>query len=232
MKPYYQDDYITIYHGDCLEILPGLVGIDSLITDPPYGVDFDTDYTRFSGFTRRASDAPSNTHQAIKGDNKPFDPGPFLKYLHVVLFGANNYALPPGSLLIWDKRTIGGFKGVMADAEVAWMNSGHGVYIFQHTWDGFNRASERSTAYHPSQKPVILLSWIIQKARPGGLICDPYAGSGSTLVAAKQLGLKAIGIEIVESYCEIAARRIEQTGVMLPAMQAVEAKPEQLPLDV
>lgn len=218
MTPYYQRNGITIYCGDCKEILPGLKGIDSLITDPQYGIDFDTDYTRFTG-----GQAIQKTHQPIHGDNEPFDPSHLLNYRRVILWGANCYShkLPLGAWLIWDKRTPNANKNVMSDAEVAWFNNGHGVYIFQHTWDGFNRASERGTAYHPTQKPVILMKWSIEKAKPQGVICDPYMGSGSTLRAAKDLGYPAIGIEISEAYCEIAVKRLQQVSMFEQLPQAM-----------
>ena len=207
MTFYYSRNGITIYCGDCLEVMPQLDEVDCVITDPPYGVDFDTDYTRFNGGVCKHG---RNTHVKIANDTQLFDPTPFLNYRKVVLFGANNYSVPPGCLLIWDKRTPNGNKNIMADAEVAWLNSGHGVYIFEHTWDGFNRASEKNTAYHPSQKPVAVMRWVIEKAKPQGVIVDPFMGSGSTLKAAQEMGFPAIGIELSEDYCKIAVDRLRQ----------------------
>lgn len=227
MTPYYDRDGITIWCGDCLEIMPGLDDIDSLISDVPYGIDFDTDYTRFSGGA-----SEQHRHRHIAGDDKAFDPSHLLKHRRVALFGANTFALPIGAYLVWDKRTPGANKNVMADAEIAWLNSGHGVYIFEHSWDGFNRASERGTNYHPAQKPVAVMQWIIQKVRPQGLICDPYMGSGSTLVAAQREGRRAGGIELSEEYCQTAVERLRQPGFFsLPQQTNGKPKPRQLALE-
>ncbi len=224
--PFYDRDGITIWCGDCLEVMPGLDDIDSLISDVPYGIDFNTDYTRFSGGA-----SEQHRHRHIAGDDKAFDPLHLLKHRRVVLFGANTFSLPIGAYLVWDKRTPGANKNVMADAEIAWMNNGHGVYIFEHAWDGFNRASERGTNYHPAQKPVAVMQWIIQKAKPQGLICDPYMGSGSTLVAAQREGRQAVGIELDESYCQIAVERLASpTFFSLPQQANGKPKLEQLAL--
>lgn len=227
--PYYDRDEIVIYCGDCLEVMPGLEGVDSLISDIPYGIDFDTDYTRFSG---GASEQHRHKHRRINGDDKTFNPSHLLNHRRVVLFGANTFSLPIGAYLVWDKRSPGANKNAMADAEIAWMNNGHGVYIFEHSWDGFNRASERGTNYHPTQKPVIVMQWIIQKAKPQGLICDPYMGSGSTLVAAQREGRRAVGIELSEEYCKIAVERLASpTFFSLPQANGYTPKPEQLALE-
>ena len=207
-KPYYQRDGITIYHGDCKEILPSLSDIDAIITDPPYGIDHDTKY-KFTGGV-----VPGNTYKPIHGDKQPFEPNYFLNaYRKVLFWGANCYKLYMGTLLIWDKRIPGKPKNVMSDAEVAWLNTGHGVYIFNHTWEGFIRDSEQDKYLHPTQKPVILMEWCIQKANPKGVICDPYMGSGATLEAARNLGFECMGIDIEKSYCEIAVERLRQSNL-------------------
>lgn len=212
MKAYYQDKTCIIYHGDCRNIMPALPERPALVlADPPYGDDHDTDYTRFTGGVA----ASFSSHAPIAGDKEPFDPRPLLKIgEQQILFGANRYSdkLPCGSLLVWDKRSPGGHKNVMSDAEIAWWSNGRGVYIYAHTWDGFNRASERQTAHHPSQKPVVLMRWCLLRAKlaPGSLVLDPYMGSGPIAQACKELGLRYIGIEIDERYCEIAARRLAQ----------------------
>lgn len=201
---------IQLIHGDCLAVMPTLSGIDAVISDPPYGDNHDTDYTRFSG----GINATRSTYAPIAGDAQEFDPLPFLRFNRVVLFGANRYShrLPCGTLLIWDKRTPMGSKNVMSDAEVAWMNHGRGVYIYTHTWDGFNRASERGQKFHPTQKPVALMKWVIQQCKlpAGATILDPYMGSGATGLAALDLGYNFVGVEINTVYFEIAQRRIAE----------------------
>lgn len=229
MTPYYQHGGITIYCGDCREILPGFRGIDSIVTDPPYGMNLDTDSTRFSGgnpdsIQKRGTG--KDWGSGIANDDKPFDPAHLLDYRRVVLWGFNHFAsaLPVGSVLVWLKRLDDAFGSFLSDAELAWMNSGHGVYCFR----DLSMNAIAKDRQHPTQKPLPLMRWVIQKAKPLGLICDPYMGSGTTLVAAKNLGYPAIGIEISEAYCEIAVKRLQQVSMFEPVVEV--AQPEQLEL--
>jgi site-specific DNA-methyltransferase (adenine-specific) len=96
-----------------------------------------------------------------------------------------------------------------ADCEMAWTNLGGPARMFRHYWMGMLRASEQGTAYHPTQKPVALMAWVLSKC-PDGTVLDPYAGAGPTLVAAKSMGRRAIGVEMAEHYCERAANRLRQ----------------------
>lgn len=104
-----------------------------------------------------------------------------------------------------------------ADCELAWSNLGGPARIIPHRWKGLVRASERGeSTKHPTQKPVYLMAAIIEwRTKPGDLILDPYMGSGPVLRAAKDLGRKAIGIEIEEAYCEVAANRLAQEVLAL-----------------
>ena len=198
--------------GDCLEVMKEWPDncVDLVLTDPPYGIGWNTDYTRFtSGFNVERKSWPK-----IKGDNKPFDPIPFLKYKRIVLWGANHFCqkLPAGSWLIWDKRFPNG-QAFLADGEIGWVNKGYGVYIHSVTQQGCIRPE---TIQHPTQKPLSLMAWCIERySKIGDLIIDPFCGSGTTCVAAKMLGRKYIGIDISEKYCEIARQRLEavDTGV-------------------
>lgn len=213
MSLYYQDDYVTLHHGDTAEILPTIEGITALVSDPPYGINYKTNDSR-------SKLAGSNNWKPIVGDDKPFDPSHLLDYPTVVLFGGNHFAdmLPasPG-WLVWDKlngltskREIG-FND-QADCEMAWTNLKKPARLFSHRWMGLMKDSERSESrLHPTQKPVVLMRWVLTATTTqDDLICDPYAGSGSTLVAAKDLGRKVIGIELDEAYCEIIAKRCAQ----------------------
>ncbi len=213
VKPYYDDGRgIVIYHGDCREVLPTLAAgsVDLVLTDPPYGMDWNTDARRFTG--------GKGSHHAnrprIHGDDDDFDPAPWIDFPRVILWGSNHYSsrLPTGTTLVWQKKPADKFGVILSDAEVAWEKGGHGVYLFRCVWDGCARESENSEHYHPSQKPVALMRWCINRAgiESGALILDPYMGSGTTLRAAKDSGLKAIGIEIEERYCELAAKRLAQ----------------------
>jgi site-specific DNA-methyltransferase (adenine-specific) len=204
-----------VINGDCLVEMPRLiergVTVDAVIADPPYGVAHDTNYTRFSG--GQGYDHLRNEHEAINGDAIPFDPSPWLKFPRVVLFGANCYSdkLPCGTWFIWDKRTTAG-STILSDGEAAWYSRGHGVYIFEHCWSGFARASEVAEHYHPTQKPVALMRWIIRRLnlKPGSTIVDPYMGSGSTGVAAALEGHNFVGIEQKPDYCRIGEARIQR----------------------
>jgi len=223
VRPYWERDGLSLFWGRCEDVLPhlDLSTVSMLLFDPPYGDDHDTDYTRFSGGTLRrdGSEVSRYRHAVIEGDDAPFDPLPFLTMApRVVMFGANRFSdrLPVGSWLVWDKRTPTGSKGVMSDAEVAWFSHGRGVYIFSHTWDGFNRATERGSILHPTQKPVALMVWILSRwSKPGDLILDPYAGSGPIAKACQLLGRRYIGIETVEAYVKATIDRLAQTVLPL-----------------
>jgi site-specific DNA-methyltransferase (adenine-specific) len=209
MTPYYDDNRgIQIYLGDCREVLPHLKNIDAVVSDPPYGIK----HRRGQAANRGKGITLGTT--GIAGDKEPFDPKPWLQFSYVVLWGANWYAncLPAGRWLIWDKQEHGG-SGDFSEAEVAWCNRGQALKIFRHMWLGVQRASEvGESRLHPTQKPIRLMEWtIIEAGIPdGALVLDPFCGSGPTLRAAKNLGRRAIGIEIDERYCEIAARRLSQ----------------------
>lgn len=220
MTPYYEHNGITIYHADCRDVLPALSGVDLVLTDPPYGKDTDTNYQRFSGGQRtNAALRQGRVWEAVHDDQKEFDPSHLLGFRRVILWGANNFAhrLPAGAWYIWVKKHPTLLGQFMSDAEVAWTNSGHGVFIFPHEWDGFNRATERGEFYHPTQKPIALMRWCIERTSLpiGSLVVDAYMGSGPTLLAAKQSGMKSIGIDIIEANCEIAARRLSQEVLAL-----------------
>jgi DNA modification methylase len=148
----------------------------------------------------------------VYGDDEPFDPQPLLRLgLPTVLWGANYYAdrLPNASgWLVWDKERPDNLD--QSTCELAWTNFVHGVRRFRFMWNGMLRASNEELC-HPTQKPIALIRWILGlRWTPTGTILDPYMGSGTTLRAAKDLGRKAIGIEIEERYCEIAAKRLAQ----------------------
>ena len=206
IKPYYDHAGITIYHGDCRDILPLLDPVDLVLTDPPYGINHPTDYKA----RRRGNLASCSNYPAVYGDDEPFDPSPFLK-TPCVLWGANYFAdrLPTSSgWLVWDKKRPHDLD--QATVELAWTNFVKGARIFRFMWNGMLRDG-KDYLCHPTQKPTELMKWVLTlKWTPSGTILDPFMGSGTTLVAAKQLGRKAIGIEIEEKYCEIAVKRLAQ----------------------
>jgi len=200
---------IQLFHGDCHEIAPSLTGIDAVITDPPYGCRNDCDYTRFTG---GLSPKGGTYYRAIKGDDQPFDPTPWLQYPKVVLFGYQFFAdrLPQGTVLVWNKRRPNQLGTFLSDCELAWMKGGKGVYLFNHVWNGFDRESERGKSLHPTQKPVALWDWVLDRAKiqPGQTVLDPFMGSGGLGVACRRRGIHYIGIEIERDYFEVAQQRI------------------------
>lgn len=142
--------------GDCLQVLPLLGKVDAVVTDPPYGMKWNTNSKRFSGGqaghrTRRMQGR--DDWGDVKNDDRPFDPEPWLRFEHVVLWGANHFAgrLPVGTLLLWIKRMDHAFESFLSDAEVAWMKGGHGVYCRRDL--SMNHASGTLQRLHPTQKP-------------------------------------------------------------------------------
>lgn len=228
MTPYYERDGIVLYHGDCLEVLASLGQVDAVITDPPYGMRWDTDSSRF--VHRKRDGCGKSDWGPIVGDNEAFDPAPFLGFPRVILWGANHYAqrLPVGTTLVWIKRHDHLFGTWLSDCEIAWMKGGFGVYAFRRPFTPPSRMAEGGgRALHPTQKPLALMRWCMEKCRVPreGIILDPFAGSGTTLVAAQIEGRRAIGIEIEERWCELAARRLEHGS-----KGAVQVAAGQMPL--
>lgn len=177
---------------------------DACISDPPYGINFNTNYKRFTtGF-----DVARTNHKPINDDDKIFDPRPYLHYTSVVLWGANYFAehLPFGTWLVWDKRFDNG-KAFLSDAELAWMKTGTGVYIKSITSQGFVRPEK---VEHPTQKPIELMVWCIEKSKAGDIIFDPFLGSGTTLMACEKLNKQCIGCEIEPKYVDVILRRWEK----------------------
>lgn len=197
----------TLYHGDCLEILPTLDKVDAVVTDPPYGIDVET-----NNKWREAIDGTHrNKYSKVKNDDKPFDPSPLLAIGGKHLFwGANHYAnyLPHSKgWIIWNKRDAGS-SGMHSDAELAWTNAIGKTRCWNQFWQGNFRPMERQHGFvHPTQKPVKLMEFCIGLVE--GLVFDPFMGSGTTGVACANLGRKFIGIEIERKYFDIACERID-----------------------
>jgi site-specific DNA-methyltransferase (adenine-specific) len=144
--------------------------------------------------------------ERIANDDKPFNPAPWLLFEEVILFGCNHFSnrLPIGTTLVWIKRLEGGYGSFLSDAELAWMKGGHGVYCHRDT----ALAGTTNDRNHPTEKPVGLMEWCL--GFNDGLVLDPFMGSGTTGVAAMNLGRKFIGIEIDPKYFDIACERIDQ----------------------
>lgn len=196
MKPYYEHQGITIYHGDCRDVLPSLSKVDLVLTDPPYGLG-----ERMKG----GSWGMQQKYEDMRRwDKRPSD-DLILQITRSATFsivwGGNYFMLPSSRCwLVWDKQNA---VPTCADAELAWTNFDKPVKRFSHPVGSHSSG-------HPTEKPEKLIRWCILQSPKTGLILDTFMGSGTTLRAAKDLGLKAIGIEIEEKYCEIAAKRLSQ----------------------
>ena len=212
--PYYHDEEkgITIYNADCRQVLPFLGRFDLLLTDPPYGIGADNRKQILS----RANKAPARDYGESNWDVKP--PMPLLNLIwsepeSSIIWGGNYFGLPASPCwLVWDKDNTGDF----ADSELAWTNLPKAVRKFKWRWNGMLQEKAgrgKENRVHPTQKPLPLMQWCLGLVPDAKTILDPFMGSGTTLVAAKLEGRKAVGIEINEKYCESAAKRLEQ-GVL------------------
>lgn len=221
--PYYEDELVTLYHGDCLELADLWTGADFMITDPPYGMAHAPRGTYNS--------ATGRTHRPTHGDHIEGDKTLAVRDAALdtwgrerpaIIFGTWRQERPENTAhrLIWWKR--GQAPG---PARAAFMLQDEEIYVLGKGWLESSppmrsvletheaRSQEVSRIGHPTPKPVGLMESLILKCPPAAVIADPFAGSGSTLVAAKALGRKAVGVELEERYCEIAARRLSQ-GVL------------------
>jgi len=195
----------TIYNEDCLTIMKKLSDnyFDLIITDPPYGINADRRRAECGGWKR---------YRQTGWDKERPSKEVFKEMLRVsknqIIWGGNyfiNYLYPSMCWLIWNKGQRG-FS--LADGEMAWTSFDKAMRIFDYSRAKFLNAEKRK---HPTQKPVALGRWILNKfAKQGDLIFDPFTGSGSFLLACKHLGFNYIGCEIDKEYVEIAQRRLSQ----------------------
>lgn len=245
MKPYYDHGGITIYHGDCFDVLHNLSGIGAVVTDPPYssGGAFRGDRMGSTLQKYVSSDAAAqSTGFAFSGDNR--DQRSFAAWCALWLNAARHASVESATVACFiDWRQL----PTMTDAIQAggWVWRGVGAWSKKFgrpragefsgaceflVWgtngplsprevypSGVFECSSPPTAEreHITQKPEAVMGWAMANADPNALILDPFMGSGSTLVAARNLGRTAIGIEIEERYCEIAAKRLEQEALAL-----------------
>lgn len=217
MKPYYDADGITIYHADCRELIDSRsVSADVLILDPPYGYNYSSNHGASWRGRAIVGDSSSETRDRVLSS------WPLIK--PAAIFGSWKVKPPPDIrvALVWDKGSAFG----MGDLELPWKSSWELIWIRGRGWMGYRDEGvlrghivvswESKGGSHPNQKPITLIEVLLRKA-PLGIVLDPCCGSGSTLVAAKNLNRKAIGIEIEERYCEIAAERLSQCVLQLGA---------------
>jgi site-specific DNA-methyltransferase (adenine-specific) len=217
-------DGVELYLGDYREVLPMLGKVDAVVTDPPYGIGFE----KGAGGNGAQPKARRRDYGKIVGDDQPFDPRLWLGW-PCILWGANHYSsrLPHGRWLAWNK--LGDLKpwDSFSDVEFAWQNTRAADRIFSLLWKGLCQGEKLNGGLrgHPTQKPIGLMEWCIEHL-PANVetILDPFMGSGSTGVAAVNLGRKFIGIEIEPKYFEIACKRI-QDAIDAPDMFIEPPKP-------
>ena len=212
MEPYYDRDGITIYHADCRVVLPFILpslGQAVLVTDPPYGMAYVSNFSKYGSTPPIVGDGDTAAREdvlRIWGDRP------------ALVFGTWRCERPSGvvQLLVWDKGDSPG----MGDLSVPWGPAHEEIYVIGTGFVGKRRpnvlryktlsAGDAERPDHPTPKPVPLMRDLISYCPPGATVVDPFMGSGSTLRAAKDLGRRAIGIEIEERYCEDAAKRLAQ----------------------
>ena len=215
IEPYYQDDFVTIYCGDNRQVTPWLGSFDLLLTDPPYGINENDRKVASRGRLAKPKD-----YGVFSWDKNKPEPW-FLNSLmsitkHQIIFGGNYFGLPPSQCwLVWDKENG---TNDFADCELAWTNLPKAVRKFTWRWSGMLQEDmkNKENRVHPTQKPLPLMHWCLGHVPEAKTVLDPFMGSGTTLLAAKQKGLKATGIEISEKYCEAAVKRLQQ-GVLWQA---------------
>jgi len=208
----------VLYLGDCRDILPHLPKVDACITDPPYGIGESSKKVEsrqrggklgaLLGYKGKAM-ADQKDYGAFDWDQSP-PSQELIESLRDIsrwqaLFGGNYFTLPPTSCwLVWDK--LNGDND-FADCELCWTNWPKAVRRMQWRWNGMLRQGNEAR-HHPTQKPLEVMKWVIDLCPKADSILDPFMGSGTTGVAAIQLGRKFIGIEREERYFQIACERI------------------------
>ncbi len=247
VTPYYERGGITIYHGESLEILPQLSGIGSVVTDPPYssGGAFRGDRTRSTLSKYVTTDSANSSRLSdFTGDNR--DQRSFMAWASLWMLAARHASLPGAGLVSFiDWRQLPTLSDALQAGGWIWRNiatwhkpgvrmqrgmfSGSAEYLLFATngpkvdHDGapqnvFVCQPDGSDAKeHIAQKPLAVMRWALSAVPPIGPVLDPFMGAGSTLVAAKNQGMQAVGIDVEERYCEIAARRLEQDVLQLEA---------------
>lgn len=221
MKPYYEHGGITIYHGDCRETLPEISAVRLVVTDPPYvfGIASTAQEGKAGGWGDLMNSSVwyeswlSEVKRLTENEQGAAWVFNSWRSFPVLARAAYGVRWPVESLLVWDKEWIGpgGQRGLRPSYELAALFAQPDFAVANRGLPDIWRSkwSSLKPSGHPAEKPVPLLAKMIRESG-GGRVLDPFMGSGSTLVAAKSEGFDAIGIEIEERYCEIAAKRLQQ----------------------
>ena len=213
MSVYYQDDLVTLYHGDARE-MTAWTDADVLVTDPPYGMALRSGMGGQFGDLRIVGDDDTTARDTILDlwGARP-----------ALMFGRWSVPRPPGTrmVLTWEKGNHVG----MGDLSLPWKPNTEEVYVLGSGFVGHRGTSvlrhqapvnaRRQGRQHPTEKPVALMRDLLAKCPPEWVVAEPFAGSGTTLRAAADLGRRAVGVEIDEAYCEVIARRLAQGALDL-----------------
>ena len=210
---------VKLILGDCLEVMKEIPdkSVDAVITDPPYGMNLDTDYSGIDN-------GSGKKYSRVIGDETRFDPSLLLGIGKRHIFWGAQYfchSLPEvGGWLVFNKRGNGKpSKICFGDCELAWCDAMQSVRMYSEQWHGYSRTKKAGGGLHPTQKPVGLMKWCVEKfTSECDTILDPFMGSGTTGVACVQTGRNYIGVEIDEGYFAIAEKRIKdaQQQMRLP----------------
>jgi DNA modification methylase len=221
LTPYYEDELTRLYCGDAADVLPTLERASLILTDPPYGIDIIR-----SGVVGVRVAAPLTQYKASNWDAKRICRDLLDSVIEAgrraIIFGGNYYAdaLPAsGCWLVWDKGIPRGFG--KAQVELAWTNIKTYSRNYHVLWNGMIRSGNEDRM-HPTQKPLALMVAILEDMRrhhdvmptrkKQHTVLDPFAGSGTTLVACKSLGIKSVGVELDQDYCDVAVERLQATN--------------------
>jgi DNA modification methylase len=211
VKPYYESDGVWLYHGDCRELLPLIPNgsVDLVLTDPPYGIGYDGTWLTSLHIERGK---PANKCDAkMVGDDGLVPLEMLWRFPRRMIWGFP-YLHDPAATgwIVWDKQPGVARRGITAPVECASTTCRKGWDVYRCMWGGYMREAGEIRYKHPTQKPMkVCLLPIDEWTTADETVLDPFAGSGTTLVAACKLSRQAIGIEIEERYCEIAAKRLE-----------------------
>lgn len=223
MNIYYQDDLVTLYHGDCLQDPDAWTLADVLVTDPPYGMG----WVSGQGSYRANGELVKHFTEPIAGDEDTTTRDTALKAWGerpAIVFGTWKIPRPAGvdKRVIWDKEGMapGPVKCnvLTTDEEIYFIGSG--FVKTSPPMQSVITTHEHRSAYvtrigHPTPKPLALMETLVGRCPAEWVIADPFAGSGSTLIAARNLGRHVIGVEVNEAYCEPAAKRLAQGALPL-----------------
>ena len=206
---------ITVYLGDCMDILPGIGRVDSVVTDPPYGISSKWK----GGFSSKHGWAKSKTEATFRNEWDRETPSintfDLIRSISKtqIIWGGNYFDLPPSRCwLVWNKPERG---FTLAEAELAWTNIDSVIRVIDANRSDVGRL-------HPTQKPVSVMQFSIEKTK--GIVCDPFMGSGTTGVACVKMGRSFIGIERDPTYFDMSCRRIAD-ALARPELFIERAKP-------